>query len=90
MESTDYRPRRRAGRVAAVVAGTLLLMGAGSAATPCCFTNPKYSGVCTVEPAKGETCQSILDYLNNPQSQGKSYCGNTNVRGGWKRVTCEK
>jgi hypothetical protein len=56
----------------------------------CCFTNPQYSGVCTVEPGKDETCASILEYLNNPQSQGKSYCGNTSVRGGWKLVECPK
>ena len=56
---------------------------------PCCFTNPQYTGVCSVDPGEGETCASILAYLNNPQSQGKSYCGNTNVRGGWKQQKCE-
>ena len=55
----------------------------------CCFTNPRYVGTCEVEPSKDETCALILEYLNNPQSQGKAYCGNTNVRGGWKQVPCE-
>jgi hypothetical protein len=55
----------------------------------CCFTNQAYSGVCEVTPAKGETCADILAYLNNPQSSGKSYCGGTNVRGGWQSVTCK-
>ncbi|HSD67824.1 MAG TPA: hypothetical protein VLF95_14045 [Vicinamibacteria bacterium] len=55
----------------------------------CCFENPRYVGTCEVDPAKDETCATILEYLNNPQSQGKAYCGNTNVRGGWKAVPCE-
>ena len=55
----------------------------------CCFTNPGYSGTCEVQPAKDETCGRILDYLNGPMSQGKGYCGNTQVRGGWASVTCE-
>ena len=55
----------------------------------CCFTNTRYVGTCEVEPAKDQTCAAILDYLNNPQSQGKSYCGNTTIRGGWQQVPCE-
>jgi hypothetical protein len=55
----------------------------------CCFTNPRYVGTCEVDPAKEETCATILEYLNNPQSQGKSYCGSTNIRGGWKLEPCE-
>jgi hypothetical protein len=91
MELKKQTSGSRLGRIAALVAGTMLLMPtAGSATKPCCFTNPRYTGVCAVEPGEGESCQSILDYLNNPQSQGKTYCGNTNVRGGWKRVACEK
>lgn len=58
--------------------------------TPCCFTNTRYAGVCAVEPAEGETCATILAYLNNPNSQGKTYCGNTNIRRGWKQQTCVK
>jgi hypothetical protein len=56
---------------------------------PCCFTNPRYAGVCQVDPSEGETCASILAYLNNASSSGKSYCGNTDVRGGWAGVTCK-
>ena len=55
----------------------------------CCFTNARYVGMCEVEPAKDQTCAAILDYLNNPQSQGKSYCGNTTIRGGWQQAPCE-
>jgi hypothetical protein len=78
--------------VAAVLAGVVLLLAqtAGAAKPPCCFTNPQYTGVCVVEPGEGETCASILDYLNNPRSLGKSYCGNTNIRGGWKQAVCPK
>lgn len=54
----------------------------------CCFTNPRFNGVCQVEPAGDETCASILGYLNNPNSVGKTYCGNTPVRGGWAQVAC--
>jgi hypothetical protein len=54
----------------------------------CCFTNPSYSGTCEVVPGKDETCSSILDYLNNPMSQGKAYCSNTTIRGGWKSAAC--
>jgi hypothetical protein len=56
---------------------------------PCCFENPRYSGTCQVSPAPEETCSDILAYLNNPNSVGKNYCGNTKVRGGWSQVTCE-
>lgn len=54
----------------------------------CCFTNPAYSGTCEVAPGKDETCASILDYLNNPMSQGKGYCSNTTIRSGWKTAAC--
>ena len=56
---------------------------------PCCFENPRYVGVCQVQPVKDETCASILEYLNNPQSAGKTYCNNTAIRGGWKTIPCE-
>ena len=54
----------------------------------CCFDNPGFAGTCQVEPASDETCASILGYLNNPSSQGKSYCSNTTLRGGWTIVAC--
>ena len=55
----------------------------------CCFTNTRYVGTCDVEPDKDQTCAAILDYLNNPQSQGKSYCNRTNIRADWKLIPCE-
>ena len=57
--------------------------------SPCCFDNPRYSGTCEVTPGENESCSSILGYLNNPNSVGKMYCGNTKVRGGWTQVSCE-
>ena len=56
---------------------------------PCCFENPRYSGTCQVTPGPEETCGDILAYLNNPNSVGKTYCGNTKVRGGGSQVACE-
>ena len=41
-----------------------------------------------VTPQEGETCQSILDYLNTPNSAGKNYCGDTTIRGGWQQTSC--
>ena len=55
----------------------------------CCFTNPRYSGVCQVTTGPDETCADILAYLNNQASTGKTYCGSTKVRGGWEQVDCE-
>jgi hypothetical protein len=73
------------------------LPGTGTAAeetqklgSKCCYTNPQHSGICQVTPVEGETCSTILAYLNNPMSSGKNYCGGTKVRGGWKQVQCEE
>jgi hypothetical protein len=55
---------------------------------PCCFTNPSWTGVCEVVPTGDETCASILDYLNDQRSAGKTYCNHTDLRGGWKPVQC--
>ncbi len=74
----------------ALLTGAALLAAAATAVPPCCFTNPQYAGVCVVRPGEGESCASILAYLNNPQSQGKSYCGNTSIRAAWKQVDCKK
>lgn len=57
--------------------------------SPCCFENPRYSGTCKATPGEDESCGSILGYLNNPNSVGKDYCGNTTIRGGWSQVECE-
>jgi hypothetical protein len=55
---------------------------------PCCFENPRYTGTCEVTPGPDESCGGILAYLNNPNSMGKGYCGNTDIRGGWSEVSC--
>lgn len=55
----------------------------------CCFTNPRFTGTCTVTTGPDETCSDVLAYLNNQASVGKTYCGNTKVRGGWAQVECE-
>lgn len=55
----------------------------------CCFTNVAYTGVCRVKPVENETCATILAYLNDPMSKGKTYCGSTTIRGGWQKVACE-
>ena len=55
----------------------------------CCFTNPRYSGTCTVTTGPDESCSDVVAYLNNQASVGKTYCGNTKVRGGWAQVECE-
>jgi hypothetical protein len=56
---------------------------------PCCFENPRFSGTCEVTPGPEESCGNVLGYLNNPNSMGKDYCGNTTIRGGWTQVECE-
>jgi hypothetical protein len=55
----------------------------------CCFENPRYSGTCEVTTGPDETCSDVLAYLNNQAGVGKTYCGNTKVRGGWSQVECE-
>jgi hypothetical protein len=78
-------------RKSALVLTATLLFAVASRAdqVKCCFANPGYSGICEVTPGKGETCQGVLNYLNNPQSSGKSYCGGTSIRGGWQSVACK-
>lgn len=78
-----------AGSVAGTALGDLE-RGDSQEQTQCCFKNSRYAGVCVVHPGEEETCTSILDYLNNPSSSGKSYCGFTDIRGGWKELSCEE
>jgi hypothetical protein len=85
-------PRVAFALAAAVLMAATLESGPGPqarSAVACCFTNARYVGTCEVEPAKNQTCAAILDYLNNPQSQGKDYCNSTTIRGGWQQVPCE-
>lgn len=72
------------------VAGALLIMVSAGEENQetCCFTHPNYSGTCEVAPGEGETCQSVLQYLNTPMSQGKTYCGGSELRGSWELVSC--
>jgi len=77
--------------VVVIVAAVFLIAGSGNAGEEegaCCLTNPAYHGVCRIVPAGGETCEGILEYLNTPNSSGKAYCGNTQIRGGWRLVEC--
>jgi hypothetical protein len=86
------KPSRVRAWVVLIVTGAALATATRSTTQEkpkCCFTNPQYSGVCQVEPAKGESCDSILAYLNQPGATGKTYCSNTDVRGGWQRVSCK-
>jgi hypothetical protein len=57
-------------------------------AAPCCFDHPRYSGTCKVTPVEDETCASILHYLNDQRSGGKTYCNHTDIRGGWTLAQC--
>ncbi len=59
-----------------------------AASPPCCFVNEAYVGTCAVVPAEKETCESILAYLNSPNSTGKTYCSSTRLRGHWKSAPC--
>jgi hypothetical protein len=54
----------------------------------CCLTNFRYSGICEVRVGSGESCGDALSYLNNFQSAGQAYCGNSIIRGGWTLVRC--
>lgn len=59
-------------------------------AKECCLANQGYQGVCRVTPGEGESCDSILNYLNTPGTVGKTYCGGSKIRGGWTAVSCEE
>ena len=64
-------------------------VGAGEDSQYCCVANPRYAGICKVTLAEDETCADVLTYLNNAASVGKTYCGSTPVRMGWKEVACQ-
>ena len=82
-----YRPALTLGLVAAAV---MALGQPAQAQDACCFNNYRFAGGCQVQPAKGETCSSVLSYLNSFDSVGRYYCGNTTVRGGWTLVSCSE
>jgi hypothetical protein len=54
----------------------------------CCLNNFRYTGTCEVKVGPGESCSSVLSYLNNLNSAGRQYCGNSIIRGGWTLVRC--
>lgn len=60
-----------------------------SSSQQCCFSREGYQGICKVTPGEGESCESILEYLNTPETVGKSYCGGNKLRGGWELINCE-
>jgi hypothetical protein len=55
----------------------------------CCLSNFRYSGICEVSVGSGESCGDVLSYLNNFQSAGQQYCGNSIIRGGWTLARCD-
>ena len=76
-----------AGGVAAPPPQTGSTASAGAAAR-CCLTNNAYRGVCVVTLGEKETCEGALDYLNAPNTTGRTYCNSTRLRGGWAIVPC--
>gem|GEM_PF-617779 len=85
--------RKLIGRLGALALGTALATVASvpvvaQESPDCCFANPRYGGTCAVTPAAGETCTSILAYLNGLSTAGKGYCSSTDIRGGWTQVEC--
>jgi len=74
--------------VAAVVVALPVADVAAQESADCCFANPRFAGGCAVTPSGGETCTSILAYLNGLSGVGKTYCNGTDVRGGWAQVPC--
>ena len=76
------------------VVGLVMILAAmatvAAAGDDCCFTNTRYTGVCRVAPGEDESCADILAYLNDANSVGKSYCGNTIIRGGWAQGSCDE
>jgi len=88
-------------RRATRIGGVLLLAAAAASAQTfsgqaerseagrCCLTNFRYSGVCEVSVVWGESCGDVLSYLNNFQSAGRQYCGNSIIRGGWTLTRCD-
>ena len=60
----------------------------GSSSKQCCFNNFRFAGSCSAQVGQNESCNTVLSYLNNFNSVGQAYCGNTTVRGGWTTVDC--
>ncbi len=74
---------------AATSISTLLLASMAQAETQlCCFNNWRFSGTCIAQIGPDQRCGDVLGVLNNPMSATTTYCGGTQVRGGWTTVQC--
>lgn len=93
---------KKRSRAMVVLAAVSALAAVGATAAPsarpvvadedagfCCVANPRFAGICKVTLAEDETCADVLAYLNNAASVGKTYCGTTPIRMGWKEVACQ-
>ena len=72
----------------ALVSAVLLASGAQANTNLCCFNNWRYSGTCIAQIGPDQKCGDVLGVLNNPMSVATTYCGGTQVRGGWSTVNC--
>jgi hypothetical protein len=72
----------------ALVSTLLLASSAEASATLCCFNNWRFSGTCIAQIGQDQRCGDVLGILNNPMSTTTTYCGGTQVRGGWTTVNC--
>jgi len=72
----------------ALVSALMLASSAQANTNLCCFNNWRYSGTCVAEIGPEQKCGDVLGVLNNPMSTATTYCGGTQVRGGWSTVNC--
>lgn len=72
----------------AVILAVFLTSSAWAQTTLCCFNNWRYSGTCIVQIAPDQQCGDVLGVLNNPMSTTTTYCGSTQIRGGWTAINC--
>lgn len=74
--------------VVALVSALMLASGVHAETKMCCFNNWRYSGTCIVQIGGNQICGDVLGVLNNPMSASTTYCGGTQLRGGWAAVEC--
>lgn len=75
--------------LAIVLASAFLQASSAQAQTRlCCYANWRYAGTCIVQVGDNQVCGDVLGELNNPMSAATSYCGGTQLRGGWAAVAC--
>lgn len=72
----------------AFISALMLAASAAAETKMCCFNNWRYSGTCVVQIAGNQICGDVLGVLNNPMSATTTYCGGTQLRGGWAVVEC--